>query len=89
MDIQNRHTNAQSGTQSAGTLPEVRLPTSVIGLWVPKIWKKRRDQHPTVFKHPENVPRRENFPAWQRQQQRYHTFAFLCLGRGWIHDNFL
>jgi hypothetical protein len=89
MDVQNRHADTQPGTQPADTLSDVRLPTSVVDLWVPDVWKKWRDQHTTVFKYTKNIPRRENFPAWQRQQQRYHTFASLSRGRGRVHDDFL
>src|SRR5215468_4802808 len=89
MEVQHRHTDAQPRTESTGTLPDIRLATKVINLWVPKICKKRRDQHTTIFKHPKDVSWRENFPAWQRQQQRYHTFTSLSFGWGWVHDDFL
>src|SRR5215468_7986325 len=39
MDVQNRHADTQPGPQPADTLSDVRLPPSVIGLWVPNVWE--------------------------------------------------
>ena len=66
MEVQNRHTDAQPGTQPTDTLPDVRLPTKVIDLGSQDLGKAP-ESAPTVFKHPKNVPRLENFPAWQWQ----------------------